>query len=127
MWPRPSRDGDKDSLFYYSLPKGEQRTGIYRSGTFALPEKLSFWCAGHSGRPPTPLNDGNYVRLRDAKTHAILAESRPPRNDTARKVLARSAASHAKAGLDHVASGNYEGEHWLASFAVYMLSTPSPE
>jgi hypothetical protein len=49
-----------------------------------------------------------------------------PRSDTARNVLARSAASHAKAGLDHVASGNYEGEHWLASFAVYLLTTASP-
>ena len=49
-----------------------------------------------------------------------------PRNDTARKVLARSAAAHAKAGLDHVASGNYEGEHWLASFAVYLLITQEP-
>jgi Protein of unknown function (DUF2891) len=49
-----------------------------------------------------------------------------PRNDPARRVLARSAASHAKAGLDHVASGNYEGEHWLASFAVYLLTTASP-
>jgi putative heme-binding domain-containing protein len=82
--PRPSRDGDKDSLFYYSLPKGEQRTGIYRSAPFAMPEKLSFWCAGHSGPPGKPLNDGNYVRLRDAETHKVLAESRPPRNDTAR-------------------------------------------
>jgi len=49
-----------------------------------------------------------------------------PRNDPARKVLARSEAAHAKAGLDHVASGNYEGEHWLASFAVYLLTTSSP-
>ena len=49
-----------------------------------------------------------------------------PRNDPARNVLAKSAAAHAKAGLDHVASGNYEGEHWLASFAVYLLTTPSP-
>jgi DUF2891 family protein len=49
-----------------------------------------------------------------------------PRNDPARKVLARSAAAHAQAGLDHVASGNYEGEHWLASFAVYLLTTSSP-
>jgi putative heme-binding domain-containing protein len=82
---RPSRDGDKASLFYSSLPKGEQRTGIYRSGEFAIPEKFSFWCAGHSGRPPAPLNDANYIRVRDAKTHEILAESRPPRNDTARQ------------------------------------------
>jgi putative heme-binding domain-containing protein len=31
------------------------------------------------------MNDGNYVRLRDGRTHEILAESRPPRNDTARR------------------------------------------
>jgi Protein of unknown function (DUF2891) len=49
-----------------------------------------------------------------------------PRNDQARRVLARSAAHHAEDGLKHVASGDYAGEHWLASFAVYMLSTPSP-
>jgi len=48
------------------------------------------------------------------------------RNDPARNVLARSAAAHAKAALAHVASGNYEGEHWLASFAVYLLTTPAP-
>jgi hypothetical protein len=48
-------------------------------------------------------------------------------DDPARKVLADSAARHAEAALSHVASGDYAGEHWLASFAVYMLSTPSPE
>jgi hypothetical protein len=49
-----------------------------------------------------------------------------PRNDPARRVLARSADAHARAALAHVSSGNYEGEHWLASFAVYMLTTPAP-
>jgi hypothetical protein len=49
-----------------------------------------------------------------------------PSGDPARKVLARAAQSHADDALLHVASGSYEGEHWLASFAVYMLSTPQP-
>jgi len=49
-----------------------------------------------------------------------------PQNDPARKVLARAAVAHAQASLPHVTSGNYEGEHWLASFAVYLLTTPSP-
>src|SRR5438552_8102949 len=49
-----------------------------------------------------------------------------PQNDPARKVLATAAAAHAKAALVHVASGDYAGEHWLASFAVYLLTTPSP-
>lgn len=43
-----------------------------------------------------------------------------PENDPARRVLAEAAARHAEAGLRHVASGDYAGEHWLASFAVYL-------
>ncbi|HKR58947.1 MAG TPA: DUF2891 domain-containing protein [Pyrinomonadaceae bacterium] len=46
-----------------------------------------------------------------------------PRNDPARRVLAASAKLHAADALANVASGDYAGEHWLASFAVYMLST----
>jgi hypothetical protein len=49
-----------------------------------------------------------------------------PSGDPARKALAESAALHAREALSHVASGDYAGEHWLASFAVYLLSTPAP-
>jgi hypothetical protein len=50
-----------------------------------------------------------------------------PNDDPAGKVLLESAARHAEAALPHVASGDYAGEHWLASFAVYLLSTAAPE
>ena len=50
-----------------------------------------------------------------------IAAALPP-GDPARGVLEESARKHATAGLSHVASGDYAGEHWLASFAVYMLS-----
>jgi hypothetical protein len=45
-----------------------------------------------------------------------------PASDPRRKVLEESAADHAKAGLARVSSGSYEGEHWLASFAVYLTT-----
>jgi hypothetical protein len=48
-----------------------------------------------------------------------------PSDDPVRKALAESASRHAAAGLKHVASGDYAGEHWLATFAVYLLSTPA--
>ena len=54
-----------------------------------------------------------------------IAAALPPANP-ARRLLAKSAAAHANAALPFIASGNYEGEHWLASFAVYMLTTPAP-
>jgi hypothetical protein len=45
-----------------------------------------------------------------------------PTGSPARDALESSAARHAEASLAHVASGDYAGEHWLASFAVYLLS-----
>ena len=54
-----------------------------------------------------------------------IANALPP-SDPARRVLVRSARIHASDALAHVASGDYAGEHWLASFAVYLLSTPEP-
>ena len=54
-----------------------------------------------------------------------VAAALPP-NDPSRKMLETSARSHANDALAHVASGDYAGEHWLASFAVYLLSTAEP-
>jgi len=48
-----------------------------------------------------------------------VAAALPP-DDPARRVLTESAARHAAAALPHVASGEYVGEHWLATFAVYL-------
>lgn len=49
-----------------------------------------------------------------------------PRNDPARRILTNSARLHGRDALAHIASGDYAGEHWLASFAVYMLATETP-
>jgi hypothetical protein len=45
-----------------------------------------------------------------------------PATDPARRVLEAAAHVHATDALQHVATGHYEGEHWLASFAVYLLT-----
>jgi hypothetical protein len=37
----------------------------------------------------------------------------------------RAADLHARAGLARVSSGDYAGEHWLASFALYLLTNGS--
>jgi hypothetical protein len=44
-----------------------------------------------------------------------------PEADPRRDHLGAIAARHAESGLAHVTSGDYMGEHWLATFAVYML------
>ncbi|MCH2114349.1 MAG: DUF2891 domain-containing protein [Pirellulales bacterium] len=45
-----------------------------------------------------------------------------PNDDPRRPAIEQSIAVHTKAGLDYVFSGHYEGEHWLATFAVYLLT-----
>ncbi|WP_254507125.1 PVC-type heme-binding CxxCH protein [Anatilimnocola floriformis] len=82
---RKSSDSEAKHKFYDSLARGETLTGSYRSSAFDLPEKLSFWCAGHHGVPGAKGNDLNKILLRDADTKEVLAESRPPRNDIAQK------------------------------------------
>jgi Protein of unknown function (DUF2891) len=47
-----------------------------------------------------------------------------PADDPARAVLEESGHTHATDGLRNVATGHYEGEHWLGSFAVYLLTEP---
>jgi hypothetical protein len=45
-----------------------------------------------------------------------------PQEDARIKLLRRSAQAHADKGFGYVFSGSYAGEHWLATFAVYLLS-----
>ena len=61
------------------------------------------------------------VNLTRAWTHHAIARA-VPAPDGRIRVLEDAAAAHARAGLARVSSGNYEGEHWLASFAVYLLT-----
>ncbi len=48
-----------------------------------------------------------------------LARAVSPR-DPLHAQLVTAAAAHATAGLANVATGDYMGEHWLASFAIYL-------
>jgi len=50
-----------------------------------------------------------------------------PAQHPATQVLADSARDHVREGLAQIVSGHYVGEHWLASFAVYLLSSSTIE
>ncbi|MEM9588723.1 MAG: DUF2891 family protein, partial [Planctomycetota bacterium] len=45
-----------------------------------------------------------------------------PFNHPLRDVLRTSAENHLSAGLAYVNSGHYEGDHWLATFALYAIT-----
>ncbi|MGE0378901.1 MAG: c-type cytochrome, partial [Planctomycetaceae bacterium] len=89
VWTTQSRacqDGAA-AEFFSTLPRGEQVTGIHRSSPFVLPERLSCYIAGHSGRLRQENNGLNRVRLVDAQTGLTLAEAGAPRNDVAQEVV----------------------------------------
>jgi len=46
-----------------------------------------------------------------------------PVSDPRRSLLEKSAEAHGKAGLGFVFSGHYEGEHWLATYAITYLGS----
>lgn len=83
---RQSADtGDQATRLWSSFPKGEQGTGIYRSGAFKLPEQFEFFVAGHDGFPGKPMQGKNQIRLRAYGTGELLEQWSPPRNDTAQR------------------------------------------
>ncbi|MBT8065210.1 MAG: DUF2891 domain-containing protein, partial [Gammaproteobacteria bacterium] len=54
-----------------------------------------------------------------------------PAGDPRRAALLAAAAVHAREGIANVSAEHYEGSHWLASFATYLVTrrgqeTPSP-
>lgn len=125
---RKSQDGDTKSKFYDSLQRGETLTGIYRSGPFTIPAKLTFWSAGHHGVPPGKGHKQNKIVLRDAVTNAVLQEANPPRNDTAQKFEWDLKDHAGKQGIIELVDGDTgTGYAWLAvgRFSVSALN-PMP-
>jgi hypothetical protein len=49
-----------------------------------------------------------------------------PKESPERKLLWDAAQAHLRETLPQIDSGHYEGEHWLASFAVFALSATQP-
>lgn len=106
-------------------------------------EQFAGWLAGFlrglaAGGPPqllTPAlvsdrSDGQIVHLDGLNLSRAwcmwgVAGALPP-NDPRRQVLLAAALRHAEAGLEGVGTGDYMGDHWLGSFALYMLGCARP-
>ena len=85
--------------------------------------KLGHWGVAAEVSDPT---DGRIIHLaglnlnRAWNLRGVL--SALPTNDPLRATLESSMSAHEVAGLKYVFSGHYEGEHWLATFAVYHVT-----
>ena len=122
---RASADGNSDASFWCSLPKGERLMGTLRSGSFDIPDQLSFFCAGHNGLTSQPESPRNFIRLRDAETNELLAEAKPPRHDVARKTQWDLSKFKGRRGyVELVDDFDAAGYAWLAvgRFSLPILS-----
>lgn len=126
---RQSADGDRNSQFICSLsPGGEKFTGILRSKSFVVPAKLSFFMAGHDGPPGRPLQKKNFIRLREADSNEILAQSAPPRNDTAQPLTWDLAQHAGKMAFLEIVDGNTDYAYaWLAVGRFGPAVVPLPK
>lgn len=113
---RRSSDGDSESQFLSSLtPGGEKHTGVIRSKTFAIPDKLAFYMAGHDGPPGKGPRKRNLIRLVDSESHEVLAHSGPPRNDTAQPMSWDLSKFAGKQGYVEIIDGDAGDAYaWLA-------------
>ncbi|MEO2012759.1 MAG: c-type cytochrome, partial [Fuerstiella sp.] len=112
---RMSSDGMKNTPLISSFPRGERRTGIYRSAAFEIDGSFHFYMAGHDGVPSKDPGRNNFVRLRDAATHETLQTWYPPRNDTAQKFeWAKDVFKPVRAYVEIVDGDTERAFAWLA-------------
>ena len=105
------------------LPKDKYQTWLTsffpslsenRLGNLLTPAKVSDVTDGHL----VHLAGLNFNRAWTMDGIASVLDSSDPR----RAVLLKAVHDHTAAGMEYVFSGHYQGEHWLASFAVYLLT-----
>ena len=129
---RTSSDGDTGSLFMGSLPPGgESWTGTLVSEEFEVPEKLSFFMAGHRGYPDRDAHELNAIRLVDARSGQILKQSFPPRHDTAHPYTwALGEFAGRRARLEVIDGDTGDAYAWLAvgrfNPPVVSVTDPGP-
>ncbi len=123
---RPASDGQQTQVIS-SIMGGEQLTSILRSKPFTIPPKLSFFLCGHNGPPGQPDQKKNVIRLRAANSDEILAESFPPRNDTAQPVTWDLEKFAGKQGyIEAVDADTGTGFAWLAFGRLNPPVVPLP-
>ena len=77
----------------------------------------------------TDVTDGKLVHLAGLNLNRAwclraVADALPTGHELKRPLM-ESARRHLRDGVEYVASGHYEGDHWLATFALYAITETS--
>lgn len=121
-----SSDG-KEGSFISSQTDDEDSMAILRSPPFEIPGVLRFFICGHLGSPRAPAVPENVVRLRLLDSDEVVAESLPPRSDTADPVEWKLEKQAGKQGYLEIVDGlKLKRFAWLAvgRFDPPVLSLP---
>lgn len=130
--PRDRQRADgKTKRFLDSIVRGEKRTGILRSRTFALPAEVRFFMCGQDGLPGKPSTNTNLVQVCLADG-TVIDKKLVPRNDTAPEYVIETKPHTGKPGYVEVVDGNSNDTYaWIAvqgfSPEVPPLSTAQDE
>jgi len=110
------------SLMSRILPDTSYLTWLrqFLPGLITCDPRSLFYPAEVSDRSDPKIVHLDGLNLSRAWCMAVIASALPDQAPE-RRILTESANRHASATLPFIAAGHYEGEHWLASFAVYML------
>lgn len=110
---------EEADLMWRILPENEYRTWLkaFLPGLFQKDAQL-FTVATVNDRTDGKLVHLDGLNLSRAWCLYGIAKHCGEQQETVRALATR----HLKAAVPHVASGDYAGEHWLATFAVYALT-----
>ncbi len=124
---RNSADGRGDGVFVCSLPPGgEGLTGILRSRSFTVPQRLTFFVAGHDSPPDRPAPGNNLVRL-VATDGTVIRQAAAPRNDLAQRVEWDLSADAGKSAYLEIVDGDTgEAYAWIAAGRFEPAVVPLP-
>lgn len=107
--------GGQAGLLRSSHTRGEPYVGILRSDPFPMPESIEFFLAGHTGPPGKADHGKNFVRLVRVSDGGVIDEVRPPRNDTAQRIIWTRKTQQAERVRIEAHDGDDGGAYaWLA-------------
>lgn len=119
-WEPGGEDFLSPSLEEAALMSEVLAPGAFRRWLRGFLPRFAFQPAVVSDRTDPKIVHLDGLNLSRARALNVLARALGPA-DPRRRALLKLADAHAQASLPHIASGAYEGEHWLATFAVRML------
>ena len=105
-----------------SLPPTDNATSVDLATLIALRQEAGRLPIAPRGKVLATRSGGHLSRFRGRGMEFDESRVYMPGDDPRRPALQAAARIHAEAGIANVSAEHYEGSHWLASFATYLVT-----